>query len=116
MNPQGKVSESFGSNHSVCQERGGRAGSRSFCIKEEAAGGRASAPGAAPAPARLCGPVGGAAAAVGRSRGGGSLCKRADGLALQSRAGQENQEGKRCGAGLLVPSLPFLLPLIFYFF
>lgn len=61
MNPQGKVSESFGSNHSVCQERGGRAGgSRSFCIKEEAGGGRASAPGAAPAPAPLCGPSGGA--------------------------------------------------------
>lgn len=58
MNPQGKVSESFGSNHSVCQERGGRAGgTRSFCIKEEAGGDRASAPGAAPAPAPLSQPL-----------------------------------------------------------
>lgn len=59
MNPRGKKGESFGSNHSVCQERGSRAGSTcSFCIKEEARG--ASAPGAAPAPAPLSGSLQGA--------------------------------------------------------
>lgn len=115
MNPQGKVSESFGSNHSVCQERGGRAGgTRSFCIKEEAGGDRASAPGAAPAPAPLSGPSRGERGCR-RSGGGGSLCKRADGLALQSRAGQENQEGKRCGAGRLVPLPPLSAPSYFFF-
>lgn len=113
---QRKVSESFGSNHSVCQERGGRAGgTRSFCIKQEAGGGQASARRSPPAPAPLPVPLSrerGCRGAGGR----GSLCKRADGLTLQSRAGHENQEGKRCGAGHLVPLPPLSAPSFFFFF
>lgn len=58
VNPQGKVSESFGSNHSVSGAGSRAGGTCSFCIKEEAGG--AVAPGAAPAPAPLSSPSGGA--------------------------------------------------------